>query len=199
MKKFLPALAAIGALTLAGCTATGAGPAGSTGSTSPAATAPAEIDAVLASAGLEGQDAEQVVAALEASTDDRTAGPVGSVRYDHVLLTGSAGEAAMPLPDDLFYLSIAPYVERTHDCFYHNLATCQGELAGESVHVTVTDEAGATVVDQDVTLQANGFTGLWLPRDTTGELTVTYEDKRATTPIATGPEDPTCLTTLRLS
>lgn len=198
MKKFLPALVAIGALTLAGCAATGAGPSGAPASSAPAS-APAEVDAVLASAGLEGQDTEQVIAALEASTEDRTAGPMGSVRYDHVLLAGEAGEVAMPIPDDLFYLSIAPYVERTHDCYYHNLATCQGELAGEAVHVSVTDAAGATLVDQDVTLEANGFTGLWLPRDTTGELTVTYDDKQVTTPIATGPEDPTCLTTLQLS
>lgn len=197
MMKFLPALAAIGALTLAGCGTTGAGPAGAPPSIAPA-TASAEVDAVLASAGLEGQDTEQVIAALEASTDDRTAGPVGSVRYDHVLLAGEDGEVAMPIPDDLFYLSIAPYVERTHDCYYHNLATCQGELAGESVQVTVTDTARTTLVNEDITLEANGFAGLWLPRDTTGELTVTYDDKQVTTPIATGPEDPTCLTTLRL-
>ncbi len=205
MKRFLPALAAIGALTLAGCTATTqdvTAPAPATGqASSPAApdTSEAAVDAMLAQAGLQGSSAQQVVEALEASAQDRDSGPAGSVRYDQIVLTGQDTQVAMPLPDGRFYLSVAPYVNRTHECYYHNLATCQGELAGEQVHVTITDASGATLVDEDTTLHQNGFAGYWLPRDTTGTLTVTYDGRSATTPVATGKDDPTCLTTVRLA
>lgn len=199
MKKFLPALVAIGALTLAGCsTADQSAPPASSTSVAPA-TSDAAVQQVLAQAGLEGQKTTEVIAALEASTEDRTSGPAGSVRYDHVLLVTDDQEVAMPIPEDRFYLSVAPYVNRTHECYYHNLATCQGELAGETVHVTVTDEAGQTLVDEDTTLHDNGFAGLWLPRDIQGTMTITYDGKESTAPIATGVDDPTCVTTMQLA
>lgn len=201
----VPAVMTIAALTLSACAATA--PHGATTSTSApggsaSAAAPAtdlaSVDAVLATAGLQGRSTEDVVAALEASTEDRTAGPVASVRHDQVVLTAGDRQVAMALPAGRTYLSIAPYEKKTHDCYNHNLATCQGELAGAQVHVTITDTAGASLVDQDVTLGANGFAGFWLPRDIRGTVTVTYAGKTATQDIATGPDDPTCLTTLKL-
>lgn len=201
MKNVLPAVVVIGALTLAGCGVPGNGgaaPAAGTTTTAPATSA-AAVDQVLGTAGLRGKDTQQVIAALEASTEDRTAGPRGSVRYDSLVLTTADQQVALPLPAGKFYLSVAPYLNRTHDCSYHNLATCQGELGGKQVHVTITGADGKTLVDEDTTLHANGFAGFWLPRDTTATLTVTYDGKAATTPIATGPNDPTCLTTLRLA
>lgn len=208
----IPAVVTIAVLTLAACSATpGAGtaagaptsPATSASVTSASAgAAPAtdagSVDAVLAGAGLAGRSTEDVVAALEASTADRTAGPVASVRYDQLLLTAGDRKVAMAIPAGRFYLSLAPYETRTHDCYYHNLATCQGELAGKQVHVTITDAAGAALVDRDVTLGANGFAGFWLPRDTTGTVTVTYDGRRVSQPISTGKDAPTCLTTLKL-
>ena len=207
MKKFLPAIVVIGALALTGCTANQAGsggpasstPASSTPASAAPATSAAAVEGVLATAGLQGKDTTEVIAALEASTEDRTAGPKGSVRYDSLVLSTPDQQVAMPVPAGKFYLSVAPYVNRTHDCYYHNLATCQGELAGKTIHVTITGADGATLVDEDTTLHANGFTGFWLPRDTKGTLTVTYDGKQATTPIGTGQDDPTCLTTLKLA
>lgn len=207
MKKSLPAIVVIGALALTGCTANQAGPGSPVSSTpvssTPASAAPATsaaaVDGVLATAGLRGKDTAAVIAALETSNEDRTAGPKGSVRYDSLVLSTADQQVAMPIPAGKFYLSIAPYVNRTHDCYYHNLASCQGELAGKQVHVTITGADGTTLVDEDTTLHANGFSGFWLPRDITGTLTVTYDGKQATTPIGTGQDDPTCLTTLKLA
>ncbi|SDB92806.1 hypothetical protein GA0111570_10974 [Raineyella antarctica] len=203
MKKLLPALVVIGALTLAGCSAAdqAAAPAPSVTSATTSApdTSDAAVQGVLATAALQGKDTAQVIAALETSTDDKQSGPAGSVRYDQLVLSTADAKVAMPIPADKFYLSVAPYVNRTHDCYYHSLATCQGELANTTVHVTITDAAGATLVDEDTTLHANGFAGFWLPRDIQGTLTVTYDGKQATTPIATGKDDPTCLTTLKLA
>lgn len=32
-------------------------------------------------------------------------------------------------PDE-FYVSVTPYLEQTHDCFFHSRTTCLGELRG---------------------------------------------------------------------
>ena len=101
----------------------------------------------------------------------------------------------MPLTGDEFYVSFAPYVNQTHDCYYHSLTTCTGELGNADIHVTVTSDAGEVLVDEDMTTFDNGFVGLWLPRDIEATLEVTYGDLSLTQDIATGEEDPTCLTT----
>jgi len=178
---------------LAGCSSTTALPGA-------AVTTPPIVDAeqLLARHSLQGLTADQVVERLDSTEDDRAAGPVGSVRPRELLLSDSAGQARLALPADRFYLSIAPYLTTTHDCFNHNLATCKGELAGKTVHVSVVDAAGATVLERDVTTYPNGFAGLWLPRDIKATLTVRYDALTATTTIGTGDSDATCLTTLRL-
>ena len=108
-------------------------------------------------------------------------------------------ETSVPLSGaNEFYLSIAPFASQTHDCYFHSLATCKGELANTSVHVTITDAAGATLVDADATTYANGFVGFWLPRDISGTVTVTVDGKTGSVPFATGAEDATCLTTLQV-
>jgi hypothetical protein len=68
------------------------------------------------------------------------------------------------------------------------------------VSVTVVDAAtGEVLVEEDTTLGANGFVGLWLPRDVDAELRVEHEGRVGTTTVSTGDDDPTCLTTLRLA
>lgn len=166
--------------------------------TPPAGSTPASSD-LLARYGLAGLTGQQVVEKLEAETADRADGPMGSVRYDEVILSDGDEKASVALPEDRFYLSIAPYVEQTHECYYHSLATCQGELVNAPLQVTITDAAGKSLVDETVTTHANGFYGFWLPRDITGTLTVRADGRSATVPIGTGPDDPTCLTTVKLS
>lgn len=184
--------AAAAALLLAGCSS--AAPAPSL----PPPSVPAAASDFLTRHGLDGLSAQQIVETLDASEEDREQGPVGSVRPSELLLADEQEEITIPIPDDLFYLAVAPYRQQTHDCYNHNLATCAGELTGEKVTVTVVDSAGATLIDQEVTTYPNGFAGIWLPRDITGTLTVGHDGDTASTPIATGAEDPTCLTTLQL-
>ncbi|MCE1178314.1 MAG: CueP family metal-binding protein [Micrococcales bacterium] len=210
MRTTLAALT-LTALALAGCGSddpSGNGTAGSASSAASSAASPASSDAassaassadLLARNGLSGKDARAIIADLEASQEDREAGPMGSVRPDQLILSDDGGEVSLPIPDGQFYLSIAPYLTQTHDCFNHNLATCQGELAGEEVALKVTGSDGKVVFDETVTTAANGFAGIWLPRDIEATLTVTHDGKTATTPIATGADDPTCLTTVKLA
>ncbi|MFF2267143.1 CueP family metal-binding protein [Cellulosimicrobium cellulans] len=186
----LVAAVAATALVLAGCSG------GSGDSPEPSA-----LDALLDRHDLAGLSGQEVVDRLEGlETADRPTDLVASVRAAELVLADASYETTVPLPEDTFYLSVAPFVDETHECFYHSLTTCQGELADEPVSVTVVDAAtGDVLVEEDTTLGANGFVGLWLPRDVDAELRVEHEGRVGTTTVSTGADDPTCFTTLQLA
>lgn len=195
MRKTL-AIAAIATLmSVGGCSA-----APSTAPTSPAASAVASTRDVLATLGLTGLSGKQIVEKLDQDPSPRPLAFKASVRSDRVIVGTTHGEVSVPITGERsFYLSLAPYQTRTHDCFFHSLATCKGELAGTPVRVTVKDQAGMDLVNADATTYANGFVGFWLPKDIKGTVTVTAAGKSGTVPFTTGAEDATCLTTLKLS
>ncbi len=194
----LAALAAA-ALALAGCTA------GTTSAdTAPAIDAPTiAADALLTSHDLAGLDARGVIDALDAvPLAERDADLMASIRPDQLLLSDADGtEVSLPMPEDAFYVSIAPYVNDTHDCYYHSLTTCKGEMGGQTVHVTVTDVAtGKVILDEDRVAFDNGFVGLWLPRDLDVTVSVEADGRSATAELSTrSVEDATCVTTMQLT
>lgn len=158
---------------------------------------------LLAEHGLDGLAAEEIVDRLDLlPLAERPTGLVASVR-SHVLVLadGPEGEEIeLDLPEDRFYLSMAPYTDHTHDCFFHSLTSCLGELRGEDVSVTITDDADGTVlVEEDGTTFDNGFVGYWLPRNIDATVTVEHQGRSGTAQVSTGEDDPTCLTTLELS
>lgn len=182
------ALAVVISALLAGCTAP------------PAAAPETSLPATLTVADLEVLAPVDVVDALEALPPAaRPTDYTVSVRPAALLVTDADGERELPLPSDVFYLSVAPYVDSTHECFFHSLTTCLGELADEELTVTVVTDDGEVLVDEARRTAANGFLGLWLPRDVRGTLTVTSEGRTASTAFGTGDDDPTCLTTLQLT
>ncbi|WP_460796458.1 CueP family metal-binding protein [Nocardioides pacificus] len=194
-----PALAlALGlAVTLTGCSSENDEPNSSTsGPASASAT-----EQVLADYDLEGMDTVEVIDYLDRlGGKDRPTDLMASVRPSELLLTSGDEEVALDVPEDTFYLSVAPYVDQTHECFNHSLTTCTGELSAEEIEVEIVDEAGDEVlVDETRTTFDNGFTGFWLPRDIEGTLRVTYDGKTGEVDFATGDDDPTCLTTLQLA
>lgn len=152
--------------------------------------------------GLDGLDGREIIARLDAMPiADRPDDLMASVKTDALVLSGAGGkEASLDLPDDEFYVSIAPYVAKTHDCYFHSLTTCVGELGNEDIELTITNAAdGAVLVDDVVRTNDNGFAGFWLPRDIDANLTVTQNGRTATIPISTRDGDPTCITTAQLS
>lgn len=160
-------------------------------------------DVIMADHGLDDLDAKQIIEKLDTMLiADRPSDLIASVRPDELVLTDNQERAStVPMPDDEFYVSLAPYVNQTHDCYFHSLTTCLGELQNKEIDVTVVDDTTAeTVIDQTLRTYDNGFVGLWLPRGLTGTLTIQYEGRTVTSAISTtSDEDPTCLTALRLT
>ncbi len=154
---------------------------------------------LLEAQGLAGKSGREVVEALDQLDVDRPLAVGASVRYDEVLVSDGVTEEVLPIDGDEFYLSLAPYETFTHECYFHNLGTCRGELAETDVHVTITTDDGEVLVDEDATTYANGFVGFWVPKDVSGTIVVTKDGKTAESPFSSDAEGATCVTTLRLA
>lgn len=199
--RSVPALltaALAGALLLAGCSGS---PQETPATAAAGLSSEANGSQVLVAHGLDSISAVEVVDQLDHTRlADRDAELFASVRPGNLLVRGADGaEEVLPLPEDQFYLSFAPYVSVTHDCFYHSLTTCVGELQNENIDLRIVNDAdGSVVIDETVTTFDNGFYGIWLPADGQFTLTVDHAGRSVTAPIGTTAEDPTCVTTLQL-
>ncbi len=192
-----------------GCsTVTGSGAEPAVSTTSPAdAEAPTgdveaptgDAEALLSAHGLSGMTAREVVETLDQDPAARPLEIMGSVTYDEVVLSDETAEVSLPLDGDEFYISAAPYETRTHDCYFHSLGTCQGELTNTDVHVSVVSDDGETLIDEDMTTYANGFVGFWVPKDISGTVTITKDGLTAEVPFSSDEEGATCLTTVELT
>ncbi|MCG6566167.1 CueP family metal-binding protein [Tessaracoccus sp. ZS01] len=192
MKKTLIAVAAAALLPVVAACSGAPAPVGT-----PTTSASAESD-FLAEHNLDGRSVREIVTSLDATNDDRETGPYGSVRPGELVLSDDTGaEVTLPV-DEGFYLSVAPYLTQTHECYNHNLASCQGELAGQEIEVSIVTPEGEQLVDETVTTYDNGFAGFWLPAGIRATITVAHDGKSATQEISTGVEDPTCITTMQL-
>lgn len=160
-------------------------------------------DGLLAEYGLDGMSGRELVDHLdEVKKDDRAANLIASVRPNEVLVSSDGSEPiSVPIEGDDVYVSVAPYLTYTHDCYFHSLTTCVGEMQNADVDVTVTDAAtGETVLEEGMTTFDNGFVGLWLPADRDLTITIESDGKSATERVSTaGDEALTCLTTMKLT
>ncbi|OYN91211.1 CueP family metal-binding protein [Parenemella sanctibonifatiensis] len=184
-----------GVLLVAACSGS---PSGST----PVSDNPEDADSILAEYGLAGLEPAELIDRLDATpVADRPDGLMASVRPDQLVIRDAEGtQAALPLPADQFYLSVAPYQGSTHDCFFHSLTTCRGELRNADIHVTVTNtDTGEVIIDQAMRTFDNGFAGMWLPAGIQAELTISHEGRVHTSQISTGADDATCITTAKLA
>ena len=195
MRRTLIATTAL-LLLVAGCSSANTVAETDTG----ASTSTGEDAGVLAGHGLDGKDAVQIIDELDRlPVAQRPSDLMASVQADELVVSADDGEVTLDIPDDRFYVSVAPYATDTHDCYYHSLTTCMGELGGEDVDVTVTDDSGEVLVDEQMATFDNGFVGMWLPRGTTGTIEMEYDGKSGVVDFGTGKDDPTCVTTLKLT
>lgn len=122
-----------------------------------------------------------------------------SVSSQQLIVTDGGSKKTYSLPKNEFYVSIAPYVNQTHPCAYHNLSGCQGEMVNEEFDIYIEDEEGNVVTDEMMSSQPNGFIDFWLPRDKTYNITITKDGKSAQAKFSTYKNDYTCITTIQLS
>ena len=157
-------------------------------------------DDLLAEHDLAGMDAVEVIDHLDRlPVNQRPEDLMASVQSEELVLTDGTQEVAMDLPEDKSYVSIAPFVDVTHDCFFHSLTTCLGEMSGVDVDVVITDSAtDEAVVEESTTTFDNGFVGFWVPSDITGTIEITAEDKTGSTGFSTDADGATCVTDLKL-
>ena len=161
---------------------------------------PGSAEEMLADLDLADEDVTGVIDHLDRlPVDERPTDLMASVQPDELVLTDGQQEATMALPKGKSYVSIAPFVDETHDCFYHSLTTCLGEMSGKDVDVVITDsETGEAVVDESTTTFDNGFVGFWVPSDISGTIRITAEGKSGSTEFSTKSDGPTCVTDLQL-
>lgn len=199
-------LGAAAAMLLAGCSASqdqdqGGGAGASPAVSSVEASSEAFVsDPLLESLGVDGLSGRQIVDHLErVAGAERRSEIIASVRTDELVVSDGTRDVVVPLPEDVFYVSVAPYVSATHDCFYHSLTTCQGELSNEPVDVTITSSTGEVLHDGQVTTFDNGFVGFWLPRGAEGTIELDHEGRTGTHTFSTDADAPTCVTTAQLT
>lgn len=154
----------------------------------------------LANHDLAGMDGTEIIEHLDQlAVHERPTDLMASVRPDELILMDPNEEVALDLPEDSFYLSFAPFINQTHDCYYHSLTTCQGELANQEIDVRIVDDAGEVIVDEQITTYDNGFVGFWIPDNVEGTVEVTLDGLTGEVPFSSTDEGATCLTTLQLA
>ncbi|MCF2705868.1 CueP family metal-binding protein [Arcanobacterium haemolyticum] len=172
----------------------------STESSSSVASSPVVVNELLANYSFTGMSARQIIDQLEATPIEEKPTELNAVVGARELrLSDATGEhAELPLGEEM-YVAFAPYMVAPHECTLHALTTNLGELPNATMHVTITSDAGETIVDEDVTTYESGFFGKWLPRDFSGTISVEYAGKSGITKLATNDAAPTCVTDIKLS
>ncbi len=157
-------------------------------------TKPVSAESILERLGLKDKELTSVVMALDERLDEPQ--DIGArITGEALLLYQGEDEVSVPLPEDLFFVSIAPYINDVHPCQVHNLITCRGELYGETMLITITLNDGSVLYSEERTTQANGFIGLWLPAGIEGTLSVEMPNRSVSYPISTYTNSDTCITT----
>lgn len=152
----------------------------------------------LAQNGLSGKSTHQLVDYINQMDHDKPMNFSAGITSTELRLTDGKKTFTYPVGDK-FYLSFAPYIHQTHPCFNHNLTSCRGELSNTAFNVHITDPTGKVIVAKTLISYQNGFIGVWLPRNITGTITVSYNGLSASAPITTGLDSQTCLTGLKLT
>lgn len=150
----------------------------------------------ISSQAMETQDIKDLVQDYSVGNiDNETA----SISSHALIVTDSENkQVTYDLPEDEFFVSIAPFINQTHPCDIHSLTGCQGEMVNEEFDVYVEDSKGNVVIDQTMTTYENGFIDLWVPREETYQVTISQDGKIAKSEFSTFKNDKTCITTMQL-
>lgn len=123
-----------------------------------------------------------------------------SITSEELIVTNSdEKETIYSLPEDEFFVSIAPFINETHPCTNHSLTGCQGEMVEEEFEVYIEDKEGNVVLEDTLRTEENGFFDLWLPRDKTYHITINHNGRKVESEFSTFKQDGTCITTMQLT
>lgn len=122
-----------------------------------------------------------------------------SITSTELIVEDNNKKEVYELPEEEFFVSIAPFNNVTHPCDIHSLTGCQGELVEEDFDLYITDSSGDVVLDETMKTEGNGFIDLWLPRNETYQVVITQGDKATESELSTFENDNTCITTMQLN
>ena len=142
------------------------------------------------------QDIREMVQEYSASSNEGVSASITS--NDLIVKDEDDKEKTYDLPEEEFFVSIAPYVNETHPCEVHSLTGCQGEMVNADFDVMIQDEEGNVIVDETMTSLDNGFIDIWLPRNQTYQVKINYGEKATESKVSTFEGDNTCITTMQL-
>ncbi|BCG60960.1 CueP family metal-binding protein [Paenibacillus sp. URB8-2] len=150
------------------------------------------------------ETAKQTTADIKQLVNNYSSGKLNaksaSITSDQLTVTAdNNNKTTYNLPKNEFFVSIAPYVNKTHPCATHSLTGCQGEMANEKFNVTITDRDGKVVIQDELQSFDNGFIDFWLPRDQTFHVKIEQGGKSSESEISTFEDDDTCISTMKLT
>ena len=143
---------------------------------------------------LKTDDIEVLIDQLE--TRDFEGALSASITHQTVSIQTEEDAYTFDLLNEMFYISFAPYINMTHECYTHSLTGCQGELVNQDMEIKVYDESNQLIDDRIINTGDDGFIGLFLESGQTYRIDVVYND--LTTEFYTSPTQ-TCYTEARLS
>jgi hypothetical protein len=118
-----------------------------------------------------------------------------SIDSEYIYISSDNKSYTYALPEDLFYISFAPYMTYTHECFTHSLTGCQGEMDNIDVYVIVYDDTGKIIKDEIMNTGDDGFIGLFLQKGIDYLVDIEYDGLKSS--FETNPEQ-TCYAEVRL-
>jgi hypothetical protein len=98
-----------------------------------------------------------------------------SISDKQIFIYHKTKEYEIMLQEDLFYVSLAPYINQTHGCYTHSLTGCQGELIDKDFIVKIYDEEDNLLEEKTINSGSDGFFGLFLEKGITYKIIVEYE------------------------
>lgn len=119
--------------------------------------------------------------------------------YEEFVLEVSDEKLKIDMPDDLFLVSIAPYINNTHTWVTHSFSGCVGEMNNKKFKITLIDEKGKYLYNnEEIKTGDNGFMNLWITKDKTFTVLIEHDDKNVEFSLTTNKNSPTCITTAKL-
>src|SRR5690625_5970396 len=135
---------------------------------------------LLTACGTSSENADDVRALVDDySAGDFTDDHQASITSSELIITNEdESKETYDLPDDEFFVSIAPFKNETHPCEIHSLTGCQGELVDADFDMLIKNQAGEIVVDETMNSGKNGFVDLWLTRDVKYNVEINNDEKK---------------------